>query len=68
VLLVSDDAILKAQAALWSTLRVVAEPGGAAAFAALLSGRYRPASGERVGVLICGANTTAVNFESARAA
>jgi threonine dehydratase len=68
VLLVSDDAIRQAQAALWSTLRVVAEPGGAAAFAALLSGRYRPAPGERVGVLICGANTTAVNFGSAQAA
>jgi threonine dehydratase len=68
VLLVSDDAILEAQAALWSTLRVVAEPGGAAAFAALLSGRYRPAPGERVAVLICGANTTAVNFERANAA
>jgi threonine dehydratase len=67
VLLVSDDAIRQAQAALWSTLRVVAEPGGAAAFAALLSGRYRPAADERVGVLICGANTTAVNFESAPA-
>jgi len=68
VLLVNDDAIVQAQAALWSTLRVVAEPGGAAAFAALLAGRYRPAPGERVGVLICGANTTAVNFDSARAA
>ncbi len=64
VLLVSDDAIRQAQAALWSTLRVVAEPGGAAAFAALLSGRYRPARGERVAVLVCGANTTAVNFDS----
>ncbi len=61
--LVSDDAIRRAQAALWSTLRVVTEPGGAAAFAALLSGRYRPAPRERVSVLICGANTTAVNFE-----
>ena len=68
VLLVSDDAIHQAQAALWSTLRVVAEPGGAAAFAALLSGRYRPAPGERIGVLICGANTTAVNFENPSAA
>ena len=48
--------------------RVVAEPGGAAAFAALLSGRYRPAPGERVAVLVCGANTTAVNFETSRAA
>lgn len=60
---VSDDAIRQAQAALWSTLRLVAEPGGAAAFAALLSGRYRPSSGERVAVLVCGANTTAVNFD-----
>jgi threonine dehydratase len=63
VVLVSDDAIQQAQAALWSTLRLVAEPGGAAAFAALLSGRYRPAADERVAVLICGANTTAVNFD-----
>lgn len=63
VVLVSDDAIRQAQAALWSSLRLVAEPGGAAAFAALLSGRYRPSSGERVAVLICGANTTAVNFD-----
>ena len=63
VVLVSDDAIRQAQAALWSRLRAVAEPGGAAAFAALLSGRYRPAPDERVAVLICGANTTAVNFD-----
>jgi threonine dehydratase len=63
VVLVSDDAIRQAQAALWSSLRLVAEPGGAAAFAALLSGRYRPSPGERVAVLICGANTTAVKFD-----
>ncbi|HXK05989.1 MAG TPA: threonine/serine dehydratase [Verrucomicrobiae bacterium] len=62
VVLVEDDAIRGAQAALWDTLRVVAEPGGAAAMAALLSGRYRPAPGERVGVLVCGANTTAVKW------
>jgi threonine dehydratase len=62
VVLVPDQAIQAAQAALWSVMRVVAEPGGAAAFAALLSGRYRPESGERVGVLVCGANTTAVDF------
>jgi threonine dehydratase len=42
---------------------VVVEPGGAAAFAALLSGRYQPSKGERVAVLLCGANTTAVRFE-----
>jgi len=64
VVLVSDDAIRQAQLALWSTLRVVVEPGGAAAFAALLSGQYRPAPGERVAVLLCGANTTAVDFGS----
>ncbi len=62
VLLVSDEAIQDAQKALWKVLRVVAEPGGAAAFAALLSRRYEPRPGERVGVLICGGNTTAVNF------
>jgi len=62
VALVSDEAIMAAQRALWSTLRVVAEPGGAAALAALLSGAYRPAAGERVGVLLCGANTTAVDL------
>ncbi|MCK1357907.1 threonine/serine dehydratase [Bradyrhizobium sp. 199] len=64
VVLVADEAIRHAQAALWSSLRVVAEPGGATAFAALLSGRYRPKPGERVAVLLCGANTTAVNFNS----
>jgi threonine dehydratase len=60
--LVEDEAIVAAQRALWEVLRVVAEPGGAAAFSALLSGRYRPAPGERVGVLVCGGNTTAVKF------
>ena len=60
--LVTDDAIRAAQAALWGALRIVAEPGGAAAFAALASGRYRPRDGERVGVLVCGGNTTAVDF------
>jgi len=62
VLLVSDSAIQEAQEALWRVLRVVAEPGGAAAFAALLSRRYEPKPGERVGILICGGNTTAVDF------
>src|SRR3546814_17034568 len=61
-ILVNDDDIRGAQQALWETLRVVAEPGGAAAMAALLSGKYRPTPGERVAVLLCGANTTAVRF------
>jgi threonine dehydratase len=62
VLLVSDDEIRAAQRALWEVARVVAEPGGAAAFAAVLSGRYEPAPGEAVAVLVSGANTTAVDF------
>ncbi len=60
--LVEDDAIREAQRALWRVMRVAAEPGGAAAFAALLSGAYKPASGERVGIVLCGANTDAVSF------
>lgn len=62
VVLVEDDAIREAQRALWRVLKVAAEPGGAAAFAALLSGAYRPRQGERVGVVLCGGNTDAVNF------
>lgn len=63
VVLVSDAAIIDAQRALWRVLRLAAEPGGAAAFAALASGRYQPAPGERVGVLVCGGNTQAVRFD-----
>ena len=66
VLLVSDDAIVDAQEMLWRSLRVVAEPGGAAAFAALLTGKYRSQPGERVGVIVCGGNTTAVTFTRVR--
>jgi threonine dehydratase len=62
VILVADEAIRAAQQALWNSLRIVTEPGGAAAFAALLSRAYAPAAGERVGVLLCGGNTTAVSF------
>lgn len=56
VVLVPDDAIIEAQRALWRDYRIASEPGGAAAFAALASGAYRPQQGERVGVLLCGAN------------
>ncbi len=62
VALVTDDEIREAQESLWEVLRIVAEPGGAAAFAALLSGRYQPEPQERVGVLVCGGNTTSVVF------
>ena len=64
VVLVPDDAIIQAQKVLWETLRVVAEPGGAAPFAALISGRYEPRPGQHIGILLSGANTVAVNFGS----
>lgn len=56
--LVSEDAILQAQRMLWDGLRQWVEPAGAAALAALISGRYAPQKGERVAVLVCGANTS----------
>jgi threonine dehydratase len=55
--LVDDDAVRKAQRALWEELHVIAEPAGATGLAALMAGAYRPAPGERVATLICGANT-----------
>jgi len=61
-ILVSDDDIIAAQKALWDRVRIISEPGGAAAFAAILSGRYTPAPGERVAVLVCGANANPANF------
>jgi threonine dehydratase len=59
VVLVTDDAIRAAQAALWDAARIVAEPGGATSLAALLSRAYVPAPGERVGVVVSGGNTNA---------
>jgi threonine dehydratase len=63
IVLVTDDDIRAAQKVLWEALRVVAEPGGIAAFSAVLSGKYKVSPGERVGVVISGGNTVAVNFE-----
>jgi threonine dehydratase len=61
--LVEDEAIASAQRALWETARIVAEPGAAAPLAALLSRAYVPDPDERVGLLVSGANTTAVAFD-----
>ncbi len=58
VALVTDDDIRNAQRKLWREMQLVTEPGGAAAFAALLSGAYRPEKDERVGIVVCGANTS----------
>jgi len=57
VLLVEDSEIIRAQEVLWDVFRIVVEPGGAAAFAALLSRRYQPTGDEHVAVILCGANT-----------
>jgi threonine dehydratase len=55
-LLVTDEAVERAQRHLWSSARIVAEAGGAAAFAAVLSGAYVPAADERLGIVVCGGN------------
>jgi threonine dehydratase len=55
--LVDDEAVRRAQRALWEDLHVVAEPSGATGLAALMAGAYRPGPTERVATLICGANT-----------
>ncbi|MBS0642911.1 MAG: threonine/serine dehydratase [Proteobacteria bacterium] len=60
--LVSDAAIRQAQALLWDRFRIVTEPGGATATAALISGRFRPPAGARVGILVCGGNTDLGKF------
>ena len=59
---VEDDAIAKAQLLLWENLRQLVEPAGAAALAALLCGAYVPQQGERVAVLLCGANPAVSPF------
>jgi threonine dehydratase len=56
VVLVSDSAILAAQRALWQAARIAAEPAASVGIAALLSGAYKPAAGERAAVVISGAN------------
>jgi threonine dehydratase len=66
--LVEDAAITEARAVLWDRYRLAVEPGGATAFAALLSGAYVPAPGERVAVLLCGANTDPATLTSPSAA
>ena len=56
-LLVSDDAIVDARQRLWDDYRIVVEHGAATALAALTTGAYQPADGERFVVVLCGANT-----------
>jgi threonine dehydratase len=61
-LLVTDEQIVNAQKLLWQNLRLIAEPGGATALAAVISGVYKPHAGERVGVVLCGSNAELANF------
>jgi threonine dehydratase len=68
VALVEDAAIAEAQRRLWTDFSVIAEPGGAASFAAIMSGAYRPEPKERVGVLVCGANADLAAFAETIAA
>jgi threonine dehydratase len=63
VVLVTDEAIAAAQRALWESLRILTEPGGAAVLAALRSGAYTPAANERIGIVVSGGNTSAVRFD-----
>jgi threonine dehydratase len=62
VALVEDEHIRHAQQTLWDRVRIVAEPGGASPLAALIARRYEPRAGERIGVVVSGGNTTAVDF------
>ncbi|HXP18617.1 MAG TPA: threonine/serine dehydratase [Streptosporangiaceae bacterium] len=63
VVLVDDHAIRRAQAALWQAARLLTEPAAAVGVAALIAGAYRPRTGERVAVVISGANTTPADFD-----
>ena len=67
VALVEDDAIRNAMALLWNDFQIAAEPGGATALAALLSGAYRPEPGERLGILVCGGNVDPAQLPKADA-
>lgn len=53
---VTDEAILRAQATLWHDYHLATEAGGATAFAALQSGVYSPSKGEKVAIVLCGSN------------
>lgn len=64
-LTVTEGDIADAQSHLWENCRLATEPGGATAFAALLSGGYIPAAGERVGVIVCGGNVDPTTIDAA---
>ena len=59
--LVSDADILAAMAFLFDRMKLVTEPSGASAVAALLAGRVR-APGARIGVIVSGGNVGVARF------
>jgi threonine dehydratase len=66
VVLVDDATITAARRTLWSEVRLATEPGAAAPLAALLEGAYVPEPGERVGVIVCGANADPADLSTSR--
>jgi threonine dehydratase len=66
-LVVPEAAIRRAQRLLWDELRIIAEPGGAVALAALVDGAYVPAPGERIGIVLCGGNTDPASLSAEQA-
>ena len=62
IVLVSDQEISDSQRARWDSVRMLVEPGAAAALAGLRTGKYQVGAGERVGVVVCGANTDPAKF------
>lgn len=56
VVTVEDEAIVEAQALIWRELRLIIEPAAAVTVAALASGAYPARAGERVGIVLSGAN------------
>ena len=50
--LVSDSEIVEAQKLLWEKHRMLVEPAGAAALAAIISGKYQHSLNEKLAILI----------------
>ena len=63
-ILVTDEAVRAAQRRLWDDFRLIAEPGGAVAAAAVLSGRFVPPPNARIGIVVCGANADPASIDA----
>ena len=56
-LLVTDETLIAAHQLLWDQRRVVLEHSAATAISALTTRAYHPRAGERLAIVVCGANT-----------